>query len=59
MVLGSDVLGHDGSHDAKVGFGIIAVAIKLILWIWNDSAIKDVAASGKDIADLDLDTKIG
>ena len=58
-MLGSDVLGHDGSHDAKVGFGIIAVAIKLILWIWNDSAIKDVAASGKDIADLDLDTKIG
>ena len=58
-MLGSDVLGHDGSHDAKVGFGIIAVPIKLILWIWNDSAIKDVAASGKDIADLDLDTKIG
>ena len=28
IVLGSDVLGHDGSHDAKVGFGIIAVAEK-------------------------------
>ena len=36
IVLGSDVLGHDGSHDAKVGFGIIAVAINLMLWIWND-----------------------
>ena len=23
IVLGSDVLGHDGSHDAKVGFGIM------------------------------------
>ena len=59
IVLGSDVLGHDGSHDAKVGFGIIAVAVNLLLWIWNDSAIKDVAASSKDIAGVDLETRIG
>ena len=59
LVLGGDVLGEDGSHDAKVGFGIIAVAINLRLWIWNDSAIKDVWASSKDIAGSDLDTKIG
>ena len=59
IVLGSDVLGHDGSHDAKVGFGIIAVAIKLMLWIWNDSAIVDVQASSKDIAGADLETAIG
>ena len=59
IVLGSDVLGHDGSHDAKVGFGIIAVAINLMLWIWNDSAIVDVQASSKDIAGVDLETKIG
>ena len=59
IVLGSNVLGHDGSHDAKVGFGIIAVAVNLLLWIWNDSAIKDVAASSKDIAGVDLETKIG
>jgi len=50
IVLGGDVPGHDGSHDAKVGFGIIAVAVNLLLWIWNDSAVKDVAASSKDIA---------
>ena len=59
IVLGKDVLGHDGSHYAKVGFGIIAVAVNLLLWIWNDSAIKDVAASSKDIAGADLETKIG
>jgi len=59
LVLGGDVLGEDGSHDAKVGFGIIAVAINLMLCIWNDSAIKDVWASSKDIAGSDLDTKIG
>jgi hypothetical protein len=59
IVLGSDVLGHDGSHDAKVGFGIIAVAINLMLWIWNDSAIVDVQASSKDIAGADLETAIG
>lgn len=58
IVLGSDVLGHDGSHDAKVGFGIIAVAINLMLWIWNDSAIVDVQASSKDIAGVDLETAI-
>ena len=59
IVLGSNVLGHDGSHDAKVGFGIIAVAVNLLLWIWNDSALKDVSASSKDIAGVDLETKIG
>ena len=59
IVLGSDVLGHYGSHDAKVGFGIIAVAINLMLWIWNDSAIVDVQASSKDIAGADLETAIG
>ena len=59
IVLGSDVLGHDGSHDAKVGFGIIAVAINLMLWIWTDSAIVDVQASSKDIAGADLETAIG
>jgi hypothetical protein len=59
IVLGSDVLGHDGSHDAKVGFGIIAVAINLMLWIWNDSAIVDVQSSSKDIAGADLETAIG
>jgi hypothetical protein len=47
-----------GSHDAKVGFGIIAVAINLMLWIWNDSAIVDVQASSKDIAGVDLETAI-
>lgn len=59
IVLGSDVLGHDGSHDAKVGFGIIAIAINLMLWIWNDSAIVDVQSSSKDIAGADLETAIG
>jgi len=59
IVLGGDVLGHDGSHDAKVGFGIIAVAINLMLWIWNDSAIVDVQSSSKDIAGADLETAIG
>ena len=59
IVLGSDVLGHDGSHDAKVGFGIIAVAINLMLWIWNDSAIVDVQSRSKDIAGADLETAIG
>ena len=41
VVIGSDVLGHDGSHDAKVAFGIITVALNLMLWLWNDGAIAD------------------
>ena len=59
IVLGADVLGDEGSHDTKVMFSIITIALNLLLWIWNDSAIKDVAASSKDIAGVDLETKIG
>ena len=59
IVIGADILGHDGSHDTKVAFGVIAVAVNLLLWIWNDSAIKDVAASSQDITGADLETKIG
>ncbi len=53
VVLGQGTLGHDGSHDAKVAFAIIAVALNLLMWLWNDSSIKDVAASNKDVADDD------
>lgn len=59
IVLGADVLGDEGSHDTKVMFAIIAVAVNLLLWIWNDSAIKDSLASSQDISGADLETKIG
>ena len=58
VVLGSDVLGHDGSHDAKVAFGIITVALNLMLWLWNDGAIADTEASTKDISGADSETEI-
>lgn len=58
VVLGSDVLGHDGSHDAKVAFGIIAVALNLMVWLWNDSAIADSEASTKDISGADSETEL-
>ena len=44
---------------AGFGFFIFAVAVNLLLWIWNDSAIKDSAASSQDISGADLETKIG
>ena len=59
IVLGADILGDEGSHDTKVVFAIIAIALNLLLWIWNDSAIKDSAASSQDISGADLETKIG
>ena len=31
IVLGADVLGDEGSHDTKVMFAIIAVAVNLLL----------------------------
>ena len=59
VVIGSDVLGHDGSHDAKVAFGIITVALNLMLWLWNDGAIADAEAGTKDISGADSETAIG
>lgn len=53
VVLGQGTLGHDGSHDAKVAFAVIAVALNLLIWLWNDAGIKDVAASNKDLEDDD------
>lgn len=58
IVLGSDVLGHDGSHDAKVAFGIITVALNLMLWLWNDGAISDAEAGTKDISGADSETEM-
>jgi hypothetical protein len=59
IVLGADVLGHDGSHDAKVSVAAFAVLANFMLWLWNDSGARDVQAGNKDIADEDADTHIG
>ena len=59
IVLGPDVLGHDGSHDAKVGIAVFAVLANFMLWLWNDAGARDVQAGNKDIAGEDADTHIG
>ena len=59
VALANDVVGSSGSNGVQVAFAIIIVGMNFLLWLWNDSAIKDVWASSKDIAGSDLDTKIG
>lgn len=51
LALAGDYLGQNGSNGARVAFGIIVVAVNFLLWLWNDSGIKDVAASNKDMTE--------
>ena len=53
VALANDVVGSSGSNGVQVAFAIIIVGMNFLLWLWNDSAIKDVQASTKDIAEAD------
>jgi len=53
VALANDVVGSSGSNGVQVAFAIIIVGMNFLLWLWNDSAIKDVQASTKGIAEAD------
>ena len=53
VALANDVVGGSGSNGVQVAFAIIIVGMNFLLWLWNDSAIKDVQASTKGIAEAD------
>ena len=53
VALANDVVGGSGSNGVQVAFAIIIVGINFLLWLWNDSGIKDVQASTKGIAEAD------
>ena len=53
VALANDVVGSSGSNGVQVAFAIIIVGVNFMLWLWNDSAIKDVQASTKGIAEAD------
>ena len=50
VALANDVVASGGSSGVQVAFAIIVVGLNFMLWLWNDSAIKDVQTSTKDIA---------
>ena len=53
VALANDVVGGSGSNGVQVAFAIIIVGMNFLLWLWNDSGIKDVQASTKGIAEAD------
>ncbi|MFY9240059.1 MAG: hypothetical protein WAO78_14530 [Roseovarius sp.] len=53
VALANDVVGGSGSNGVQVAFAIIIVGMNFMLWLWNDSGIKDVQASTKGIAEAD------
>ncbi len=53
VALANDVVGSSGSNGVQVAFAIIIVGMNFLLWLWNDSGIKDVQASTKGIAEAD------
>lgn len=50
VALANDVVTDGGSRGVQICFAIIVVGLNFMLWLWNDSAIKDVQTSTKDIA---------
>ena len=58
VALANDVVASGGSNGVQVAFAIIVVGLNFLLWLWNDSGIKDVQASTKDIMVEDRDLAI-
>ena len=58
VALANDVVASGGSSGVQVAFAIIVVGLNFMLWLWNDSSIKDVQASTKDILAEDRDLAI-
>ena len=56
--LANDVVGSGGASGVQVAFAIIVVGLNFLLWLWNDSGIKDVQASTRDIMVEDRDLAI-
>lgn len=58
VAVANDVVGSGGSSGVQVAFAIIVVGLNFLLWLWNDSGIKDVQASTRDIMVEDRDLAI-
>jgi len=58
VALANDVVAGGESSGVRVAFAIIVVGLNFMLWLWNDSGIKDVQASTKDIMVEDRDLVI-
>jgi hypothetical protein len=58
VALANDVVAGGESSGVQVAFAIIVVGLNFMLWLWNDSGIKDVQASTKDIPVEDRDLVI-
>ena len=58
VALANDVVTDGGSRGVQICFAIIVVGLNFMLWLWNDSGIKDVQASTKDIMAEDRDLAI-
>ena len=58
VALANDVVASGGSSGVQVAFAIVVVGINFMLWLWNDSGIKDVQASTKGIMVEDRDLAI-
>lgn len=58
VALANDVVASGGSSGVQVAFAIIVVGLNFLLWLWNDSGIKDVQASTRDIMVEDRDLAI-
>lgn len=58
VALASDVVTSGGKSAVQVAFAIIVVGLNFLLWLWNDSGIKDVQASTKGITVEDRELAI-
>ena len=58
VALANDVVASGGSSGVQVAFAIVVVGVNFMLWLWNDSGIKDVQASTKGILVEDRDLAI-
>ena len=58
VALANDVVASGGSSGVQVAFAIVVVGVNFMLWLWNDSGIKDVQASTKGIMVEDRDLAI-
>ena len=58
VALANDVVASGGSSGVQVAFAIIVIGLNFMLWLWNDSGIKDVQASTKGIGEGDRELAI-
>ena len=58
VALANDVVASGGSSGVQVAFAIVVVGVNFMLWLWNDSGIKDVQASTNGIMVEDRDLAI-